>query len=157
MVLAKLRTEQLKKMGKVWTLMTEATIREDGEGLWITDARIIQPDVECSNGIIHVIDKVLVPPSIIFPPGDLPYARFYWPNVEMVSVPGGQFLIGVPANEAGRYPNDGPQHLVAPRSFEIGVCEVMQTQFRVVMKDPSRRGANAGVCETGPTKVRFRI
>jgi formylglycine-generating enzyme required for sulfatase activity/uncharacterized surface protein with fasciclin (FAS1) repeats len=138
-VLAKLRTEHLKKMGKVWTLMTEATIREDGQGLWIADARIIQPDVECSNGIVHVIDKVLVPASIIFPPGPLPNAKFYWPNVEMVSIPGGQFLMGAPANEVGRYPNDGPQHLVAVRAFQIGVCEVMQTQFKVVMEDPSAK------------------
>ncbi|MHB0960344.1 MAG: SUMF1/EgtB/PvdO family nonheme iron enzyme [Pirellulaceae bacterium] len=140
-VLAKLRAKELKKMGKVWTLMTEATIREDGQGLWIADARIIQPDVECSNGIVHVIDKVLVPASIIFPPGPVPNAIFYWPNVEMVSVPGGQFLMGAPANEVGRFPNDGPQHLVALRSFQIGVCEVMQAQFRVVMKDPSAPAA----------------
>lgn len=28
---------------------------------WINDARIVMPDVDVSNGVIHVIDKVLLP------------------------------------------------------------------------------------------------
>ena len=28
---------------------------------WIDDARIVMPDVDVSNGVIHVIDKVLLP------------------------------------------------------------------------------------------------
>ncbi len=30
-------------------------------GAWINDARIVIPDVVASNGVIHVIDKVLLP------------------------------------------------------------------------------------------------
>ena len=30
-------------------------------GAWINDARILIPDVQASNGVIHVIDKVLLP------------------------------------------------------------------------------------------------
>ena len=48
----------------MWTLKTEVAIREDTEGLWVADAKIIKRDVECSNGIVHVIDKVLIPPSV---------------------------------------------------------------------------------------------
>jgi transforming growth factor-beta-induced protein len=28
---------------------------------WINDARIVMPDIDVSNGVIHVIDKVLLP------------------------------------------------------------------------------------------------
>jgi len=38
-----------------------------GEVLKVNDADIIQADVKTSNGIIHVIDKVLVPPDVTLP------------------------------------------------------------------------------------------
>eukprot|EP00747_Dinoflagellata_sp_TGD_P101139 gnl/TRDRNA2_/TRDRNA2_168247_c0_seq4.p1 gnl/TRDRNA2_/TRDRNA2_168247_c0~~gnl/TRDRNA2_/TRDRNA2_168247_c0_seq4.p1 ORF type:complete len:330 (+),score=67.37 gnl/TRDRNA2_/TRDRNA2_168247_c0_seq4:79-1068(+) len=31
----------------------------------INDAKVTQADIECSNGVIHVIDKVLMPPTIV--------------------------------------------------------------------------------------------
>ena len=34
-----------------------------GEGVMVNDANVIVADVEASNGIIHVIDKVLMPPA----------------------------------------------------------------------------------------------
>ena len=48
--------------------LTEATTLQGGEvkidashGVKINDAMVITPDVEASNGIIHVIDTVLMP------------------------------------------------------------------------------------------------
>lgn len=32
-------------------------------GVRVNDARVIQPDIEASNGVIHVIDTVLIPPA----------------------------------------------------------------------------------------------
>jgi uncharacterized surface protein with fasciclin (FAS1) repeats len=32
-----------------------------GDGLRVGGARVIQADIEASNGIIHVIDAVLIP------------------------------------------------------------------------------------------------
>ncbi len=40
------------------------TITVDGDTIMVNDATVIAADIEGSNGIIHVIDKVLVPPSI---------------------------------------------------------------------------------------------
>ena len=51
--------------GDVDTLQGEAvTIAADGDTLTVDDATITAVDVEASNGVIHVIDAVLVPPSI---------------------------------------------------------------------------------------------
>jgi len=33
-------------------------------GVMVNDATVIAADVEASNGVIHVIDKVLVPPTV---------------------------------------------------------------------------------------------
>jgi uncharacterized surface protein with fasciclin (FAS1) repeats len=33
----------------------------DGEVLMIDDAKVVKADIEASNGVTHVIDKVLVP------------------------------------------------------------------------------------------------
>jgi transforming growth factor-beta-induced protein len=33
-------------------------------GVMVNDATVIGADVEASNGVIHVIDKVLVPPTV---------------------------------------------------------------------------------------------
>ena len=34
------------------------------KGLTVDDAHLLITDKECSNGVLHVIDKVLVPPGL---------------------------------------------------------------------------------------------
>ena len=34
------------------------------DGVMVNDATVVTTDVEASNGVIHVIDTVLVPPSV---------------------------------------------------------------------------------------------
>jgi uncharacterized surface protein with fasciclin (FAS1) repeats len=71
--------EELKKIltyhvvsGKVMASdvmgLTSATTVEGGElsidtsnGVKINDSMVVTPDIECSNGVIHVIDTVLMP------------------------------------------------------------------------------------------------
>jgi uncharacterized surface protein with fasciclin (FAS1) repeats len=36
-------------------------IKKAGDGLMIDDARVIKADIKASNGIIHVIDRVIIP------------------------------------------------------------------------------------------------
>lgn len=39
-------------------------VNVDGSlGVRVNDAHVIQPDIEASNGVIHVIDTVLIPPA----------------------------------------------------------------------------------------------
>jgi uncharacterized surface protein with fasciclin (FAS1) repeats len=32
-------------------------------GVMVNDATVVSADIEASNGVIHVIDKVILPPS----------------------------------------------------------------------------------------------
>ena len=41
----------------------EVTITVDGETVLVNEATVTTPDVFASNGVIHVIDQVLVPPA----------------------------------------------------------------------------------------------
>ena len=41
----------------------EVAITVDGSTVMVNDATVVQTDIETSNGVIHVIDKVLFPPS----------------------------------------------------------------------------------------------
>lgn len=52
--------------GKTLKVKTAAglPVNVDGTmGVRVNDANVIQPDIEASNGIIHVIDTVLLPPA----------------------------------------------------------------------------------------------
>lgn len=42
---------------------TTVTVMLDGESVKVNDATVIQTDIHAANGIIHVIDAVLLPPS----------------------------------------------------------------------------------------------
>jgi uncharacterized surface protein with fasciclin (FAS1) repeats len=51
----------LKK--SVTVLNGESTKIETREGLRFGEAMAVQPDIECDNGVVHVIDRVLIPQS----------------------------------------------------------------------------------------------
>jgi len=74
-------------------------------------------------------------------------ARHAAPEIEMVLVPGGDFLMGSPEGAQGRGFGEGPQHRVTVPSFYIGKYEVTQAQWRAVMGgDQSRfKGDNLPV------------
>jgi formylglycine-generating enzyme required for sulfatase activity len=49
---------------------------------------------------------------------------------QMVRIPAGSFLMGSPADEEGRFDNEGPQHRVTiARSFSLGRCAVTRGDF----------------------------
>jgi uncharacterized surface protein with fasciclin (FAS1) repeats len=41
----------------------DVTITVDGSDVYVNDAQVIITDIEASNGVIHVIDAVLIPPA----------------------------------------------------------------------------------------------
>jgi uncharacterized surface protein with fasciclin (FAS1) repeats len=51
-------------LGETFAVRTDATIVDGLTGLR-DDAQIVSADISASNGIIHVIDQVIVPPSVV--------------------------------------------------------------------------------------------
>merc|ERR1719305_1016569 len=41
----------------------KVTITIDGATVKVNDAKVVTPDVMCTNGVIHIIDKVILPPA----------------------------------------------------------------------------------------------
>jgi formylglycine-generating enzyme required for sulfatase activity len=55
-------------------------------------------------------------------------------RMTLALIPAGEFLIGSPESEPGRFPTEGPRHKVkVPRAFYMGIYEVTQGQFNDVM------------------------
>ncbi|MCC5622528.1 SUMF1/EgtB/PvdO family nonheme iron enzyme [Nostoc sp. CHAB 5715] len=52
--------------------------------------------------------------------------------LEMVAIPGGEFLMGSPENEPERYDSESPQHTVTVQPFFMGKYPVTQSQWAVV-------------------------
>ncbi|GAB4210845.1 MAG: hypothetical protein OHK0012_02180 [Synechococcales cyanobacterium] len=53
------------KAGEVETVAgANVTIAVEGEQVKVNDATVVTADVEGSNGVIHVIDKVILPPDL---------------------------------------------------------------------------------------------
>jgi formylglycine-generating enzyme required for sulfatase activity len=52
---------------------------------------------------------------------------------EMIPIPGGEFLLGSPANEKARAADEGPQARVRIAPFWIGKCEVTWAEYQAYM------------------------
>ncbi|MEY2914084.1 MAG: Serine/threonine-protein kinase pkn1 [Cyanobacteriota bacterium] len=57
-------------------------------------------------------------------------------TLEMVSIPGGTFIMGSPENEEGYHSSESPQHQVTVPPFFMGKYPVTQEQWRVVAALP---------------------
>ena len=53
----------------------------------------------------------------------------------MLAIPGGSFTMGSPANEAGRFDSEGPQHPVTLRAFALGKFDITSEQFLQFLKE----------------------
>ncbi|MEA5596586.1 bifunctional serine/threonine-protein kinase/formylglycine-generating enzyme family protein [Rivularia sp. UHCC 0363] len=59
-------------------------------------------------------------------------------TLEMVAIPGGNFIMGAPEDEEGSFDFERPQHKVSIQSFFIGKYQVTQEQYQVIMeRNPS--------------------
>jgi formylglycine-generating enzyme required for sulfatase activity len=54
-------------------------------------------------------------------------------SYDMVPIPSGEFLMGSPDGEAGRKPDEGPQHKVKIEPFWMGRCEVTWDEYDLFM------------------------
>lgn len=61
-VAAKAMAADVVKMDKAKTVQgQEVKIAASSEGVKINDSKVVKTDIECKNGVIHVIDTVLLP------------------------------------------------------------------------------------------------
>src|SRR6266404_1705089 len=75
----------------------------------------------------------------------------------MVPIKGGEFMMGSPDSEAGRNPDEGPQHKVKLDPFWMEQCEVTWNEYEIFMfaeqtaaKDPAHPGVDATSKPTKP-------
>lgn len=57
----KLTANELKALSETKSAKGEELKIESREGLWINQARVVSPDLEASNGVLHGIDSILMP------------------------------------------------------------------------------------------------
>ncbi|HTO41355.1 MAG TPA: formylglycine-generating enzyme family protein [Rhizomicrobium sp.] len=64
---------------------------------------------------------------------------------QMVGIPAGSFTMGSPAQEQGRFDNEGPQHAVSIKAFAIGKYQVRSEDFLTFLRDT---GYQPAACNT---------
>jgi formylglycine-generating enzyme required for sulfatase activity len=68
-------------------------------------------------------------------------------SLEIVAIPAGEFWMGSPGDEEGRFDDEGPQHRVTVPAFAMGRYPVTQAQYQAVMgKNPSNFTENGANC-----------
>jgi len=60
----KLVVSQLKTLDRTKTAQGQELKIESRAGLWINEAKVVSPDLEASNGVLHGIDTVLMPQAL---------------------------------------------------------------------------------------------
>jgi uncharacterized surface protein with fasciclin (FAS1) repeats len=50
---------ELEHIGSLRTMLKNDLLIDARRGLQVNSARIVEPDIECRNGVIHIIDSVL--------------------------------------------------------------------------------------------------
>ena len=61
-VQGKVSAAQVVKLDKATTMNgQDIMIKKNDDGVTIDNAKVVTTDIECSNGVIHVIDKVILP------------------------------------------------------------------------------------------------
>jgi len=102
-----------------------------------SEANATQANATQASAVAHKAP----PPEFLPKPGDPPAgATWTEPKTGMVFnwVPPGCFIMGSPADEPGRNPDEGPQHEVCVSGFWLGATEVTQGQWKAVLgKNPS--------------------
>jgi hypothetical protein len=72
-------------------------------------------------------------------------------KLEMVEIPGGEFTMGSPNNEADRSNDEGPQYRVTIQQFFMSKFEITQAQWRAVARLPK-----VGIEELKPDPSHFK-
>jgi uncharacterized surface protein with fasciclin (FAS1) repeats len=61
---SKVMSTDLKNGMKAATVQGDKIKVDLSDGAMINDAKVVSADIKASNGVVHVIDKVILPPSL---------------------------------------------------------------------------------------------
>lgn len=51
--------------GQVQTQAGESVnVQVDGQQVRVNDAQVIQPDLQAANGVVHIVDRIILPPNV---------------------------------------------------------------------------------------------
>jgi uncharacterized surface protein with fasciclin (FAS1) repeats len=56
----RITTSELERIGSLRTILRDDLLIDTRRGLRVNNARIVEPDIKCRNGVIHIIDSVLM-------------------------------------------------------------------------------------------------
>jgi uncharacterized surface protein with fasciclin (FAS1) repeats len=56
----RITASELERIDSLRTILKEDLLIDAKRGLRVNNARIVEPDIECRNGVIHIIDSVLM-------------------------------------------------------------------------------------------------
>ena len=63
-VAGKVLASDVVKLDSAETLLGQkVAIKVDGERVMVDNAEVVKTDIACSNGVVHVIDNVILPPA----------------------------------------------------------------------------------------------
>ena len=60
-VAGKVKAADVVKLESAKTVQGQSVAIDATDGVKINDAEVVKADIDCSNGVIHVIDTVLLP------------------------------------------------------------------------------------------------
>lgn len=60
-VAGNVKSKDVVKLTSAKTVQGQSVAIDAGDGVKVNDAKVLQADIGCSNGVIHVIDTVLLP------------------------------------------------------------------------------------------------
>lgn len=83
------------------------------------------------TGVFLMIVLVSVPPVAGDEPGNTVINSI---GMKLAYIPPGNFTMGSPKTEPGRIPNETRRHVTFAKGFRIGVTEVTQKEWRLIME-----------------------
>jgi uncharacterized surface protein with fasciclin (FAS1) repeats len=64
-ILGDFSTENFLKLSSVETMEGSSLTIDTSNGIKVNDAKVIKADIIAENGVIHIIDKVLIPDGVV--------------------------------------------------------------------------------------------
>ncbi len=131
-----LSAEDLAKKGRATSAAFRELkiVRDAGGRLRIENAIVIEEDIRCSNGVIHVIDQVLLLPG---PAPNKPRPYFTANGIKMEGIPGGVFQMGTPPPHDWQTRREGPVRSVRISPFYMAAHETTGEQYKGLRGDPA--------------------